>query len=101
MKTSKDELIELLSDMVSQIQCALYGRDVWIKRLSGDLAELCMISKIELGDDVIQEITRLKQEIQKEAQFEFEAIGDDVMGISDEEEIKQFNEKIRKYLDEV
>lgn len=57
------ELINLLSNQVAQIEVALSSAEKVAEDLYIKLIDLTMISKIELGDDVIAEIKRLKEEI--------------------------------------
>lgn len=57
------ELINLLSNQVAQIEVALSSAEKVAEDLYIKLVDLTMISKIELGDDVIAEIKRLKEEI--------------------------------------
>lgn len=49
------------NDQTVKIQAEL------ISLLEGQIADLVMMSKIELGDDVIAEIKRLKQQINEQA----------------------------------
>lgn len=58
----EDELIILLSDQINQLK--LYSgttKKELIKEQFQKMHDLSMISKIELGDDVITEINRLQE----------------------------------------
>jgi hypothetical protein len=59
----QEELIKLLEDQTLQVEMALYSREDIIRRRKGNLSELSMIYKMELGDDAIAEIQRLQSEI--------------------------------------
>jgi hypothetical protein len=59
----QEELIKLLEDQTLQVELALYSREDIIRQRKGNLTELSMIYKMELGDDAITEIQRLQNEI--------------------------------------
>jgi hypothetical protein len=59
----QEELIKLLDDQILQVELALYSYEHLIRLRKGNLAELTMIHKMELGDDVISEIQKLQHEI--------------------------------------
>lgn len=63
LSTKQNELINLLSDQIIQIEKCMNPNDELINRLFSDLMDLTMTAKIELGDAVITEIKRLREEI--------------------------------------
>lgn len=67
---AKDALIELYTNQVFQIakmtNLDLRIKDSLLKAYEGLVVDLTMITKIELGDDVIKEIQRLKGIIHNE-----------------------------------
>lgn len=58
----EDELITLLSDQIIQLQlCSGVAKKELIKKQFQKMHDLSMMSKVELGDDVIKEINRLQE----------------------------------------
>lgn len=56
---AQTELIYLLVDQIVQIKMSFHSPEDLIQKLKGDLTELSMIYKMELGNTVIAEIHRL------------------------------------------
>jgi hypothetical protein len=62
-KTYKNKILPFLSKKVTQMPTLEQTQDELIQLLYGQVVDLSMMSKIELGDDVLDELNKLNREI--------------------------------------
>jgi hypothetical protein len=60
-------LEEELKDKIEKLEKTVSLQEEMINLLEGQVVDLTMMSKIELGDDVIAEIRRIKESIKQNA----------------------------------